>query len=256
MKEEDFNRKVLFPIESVEQLVNSYYVSKAIYGIRQNLDNDINEVGLNNLPKIEGNIPERLETLYKEASSILKFNKHLVYIMKYSIEDMLAYNFSEDPSVNVQAQNDTPHLKNYFGANFTTLSKVNLFEHTVNVFEEAVKLAKSKGRSSGIAIPLLGSLLHDFGKSNGIRTKLDGGASARGYKAHAEVSSTYIKELLMSKLYEKFTDIPVDTINLIAECVKGHHPANQKQKTEQSIAFVIEADHLARKKEFNKLLRN
>lgn len=253
--EKKFKRKQLYPIVSIEQVVNSYYIAKAILKIRGDLDNNINEVGLDNLPKIDVEVPDLLFKLYEETALIFKFNKYLVYMLKFAIEDMFAYNFSEDPSVNAQAQADTSHLKQYFGSTFTTLSKINLMDHTINVFEEAVKMAKIKGRSSGIAIPLLSALLHDFGKSTAIREKLDGAASSRGVKAHAEVSSTYVKELLVLKMYEQFTDIPIDTINLIAECVKNHHTSNLKQKTDQSIAFVVDADHLARKKEYNYLIK-
>lgn len=250
----NFKRKVLYPITSIEQLVNSYYVSKSIYEVRDKIDNSLNKVGIDNLPIIDAKTDNRVNSLYKEACTILRFNEHLVYMVKLAIEDMYSYNFTEDASVSATAQSDTAHLKVYFGNNFTTLSKINLFDHTLNVLEEAINLAKGKGRTTGIAVPLIASLLHDFGKSTGIREKLDGAASSRGIKAHAEVSYSYVNDILISKMLEKFTEIPVDTISLIANCVKSHHPANLKQKVDQSIAFVIEADHSARKKEHARLL--
>jgi hypothetical protein len=176
--------------------------------------------------------------------------------MKFAIEDMINYTFSEDPSVVVAASNDTNHLQQLFGQSFSNLSQVNLEEHTINVFEEAVQKAKGKGRSSGIVIPMIAALLHDFGKSTGIRSEILGEAGSRGYKAHAEVSAAYVREILSVKLYNKFQEIPADTIDLLANIVKSHHPSQQKSKNDPGVAFVIEADHLARKKEYKAILQS
>lgn len=252
---EGFKKKIL-PIKTVEQLAASYLVAQIVVEIRNELETEMEEKALESLPKLEGPVPQELVDLYIEAAKIMKYKPQLVFIMKYSIEDMINYSFSEDPSVVTAATNDTAHLQQMFGQSFSNLAKVNLLQHTINVFEEAVKKAKSKGRASGIVIPMIGALLHDFGKSTGIRDEIIGEAGSRGYKAHSEVSASYVREILSVKLYNRFNEIPADTIELLSNMVKGHHPANNKTKSDPAIAFIIEADHAARKKEYKEILQS
>lgn len=249
------SRKKILPIKSVEQLAASYLVAQIIVDIRKELEVELEDKAIESIPKLERNVPKELENLYIEASKIVKFKPHLVFLMKFAIEDMVNYAFAQDPSVIVAATNDTSHLSQSFGPTYTNLSKINLMNHTINVFSEAVVKAKSKGRSSGVVLPMIGALLHDFGKSSGIRQELLGEAGSRGYKAHAEVSSTYISEILSIKLYNKFNEIQNETMDVLKKIVKEHHPSNLKGKTDPAVAFVIEADHAARKKEYKELLQ-
>jgi len=252
---QNFKRKIL-PIKTIKQLAESYLLAEVIVEIRKEIEIDTEKKAIDSIPKIEVSIPNELEELYIEACKIAKFKPILIYIMKYSIEDMVRYNFSEDPSVVVAASNDTSHLQQEFGQSFSNLARINLFDHTLNVFKEAVNLSKTKGRATGVVIPMIASLLHDFGKSQGIRNEILGEAGSRGYKAHSEVSASYVRELISLKLYNKFNEIPTDTIDLLADIVKNHHPSNQKAKNNSNIALVIEADHKARKKEYKELLKN
>lgn len=247
--------KRILPIKTVDQLAASYLVAQIVVEIREELENEIQEKALDSIPTLEGPVPEKLVTLYQEAATLMKFKPQLVYIMKFAIEDMITYSFSEDPSVIVAAKGDTAHLQQSFGSSFTSLSQVSLMDHTINVFEEALIRAKRKGRAAGVILPMIAALLHDFGKSNAIRVELIGEAESRGYKAHAEVSASYVREIISVKLYNKFEEIPADTIELLANIVKGHHPSNNKIKSDPGVAFVIEADHAARKKEYKEILQ-
>ena len=247
--------KKILPITSVNQLCSSYLVAQIIVEIRKDLEEETDTKALEVIPELTVPVPKRLEDLYIEAAKIVKYKPVILYLLKYSIEDMVNYNFSEDPSVVIAASNDTSHLQQTFGSSFSTLAKVNLMEHSINVFEEAVKVAKNKGRAAGVIIPMIAALLHDFGKSNGIRTELIGEASARGYKAHAQVSASYIRDILQIKVYNKLKEIPEDTIDLLADIVTNHHPQNGKTKADPGVNLVIEADHAARKKEYQQLIK-
>lgn len=248
-------KKKILPIKTIEQLAASYLVAEIIVDIRKELEIELEDKAIESIPKLDRNVPAELEDLYIEAAKIVKFKPQLVFLMKFAIEDMVNYAFAQDPSVIVAATNDTSHLSQSFGPTYTNLSKINLMNHTINVFSEAVVKAKSKGRSSGVILPMIGALLHDFGKSSGIRQELLGEAAARGYKAHAEVSASYISEILAIKLYNKFNEIQTDTIDVLKKIVKDHHPSNQKGKTDPAVAFVIESDHAARKKEYKDLIQ-
>lgn len=248
-------RRKILPIKTVEQLAASYLVAEIIVDIRKELELELEDKAIESIPKLERSVPAELEELYISAAKLVKFKPHLVFLMKFAIEDMINYAFAQDPSVIVAASNDTTHLSISFGPTYTNLAKINLLNHTVNVFSEAIAKAKSKGRSSSIVLPMIAALLHDFGKSSGIRQELIGEAGSRGYKAHAEVSATYIREILAIKLYNKFNEIQNETIDVLTKLVKDHHPANLKGKTDPGVAFVIEADHAARKKEYKELIQ-
>jgi hypothetical protein len=248
-------KKRLLPIKTIKQLAESFLIAEVIVELRKEIEEDTQKKAIDSIPKIEVPISKELEELYIEACQIAKFKPVLVYIMKFAIEDMITYNFSEDPSVIVAVSNDTTHLQQQFGQSFSTLSKVNLLDHTVNVFKEAVTASKSRGRATGVVIPMIASLLHDFGKSSGIRKEILGEAgNSRGYKAHAEVSASYIQEKISIKLYNKFNEMATDTTDLLAHIVKNHHAQNMKSKNDSNISLVIEADQKARKKEYKNLL--
>ncbi len=250
------NKKKILPIKTVEQLAASYLVAEIIVDMRKELEIELEDKAIESIPKLERKVPPLLEELYISAAKLVKFKPHLVFLMKFAIEDMVNYAFAQDPSVIVAATNDTSHLNVSFGPTYTNLAKINLMDHTINVFNEAITKAKSKGRASSIILPMIAALLHDFGKSSGIRQELVGEAGARGYKAHAEVSGTYIREILSIKLYNKFNEIQSETIDVLTKLVKEHHPANLKSKVDPGVAFVIESDHAARQKEYKQLIQS
>jgi hypothetical protein len=253
---QDFKRRKIMPIKSIEQIAASYMVAQIISEIRTEVTTKNENNAKDLIPKLEFDVGDRMRELYFEACKIVRYKPILMYIMKFSIEDMIIYNFNADPSVVVAASNDIGHLKEMFGNSFTTLAKISLFNHTEDVFDEAILAAKRTGRSSGVVLPLIAALLHDFGKSSGIRDKILGEAGSRGYKAHAEVSGSYIRDVLSLKLYNKFEELPEDTINILIALVLGHHPANNKTKDDLGITFVMNADKMARQKEYTQLTRN
>jgi hypothetical protein len=251
-----FSTKKIMPIKTIEQIAASYLIAEIIAEIRQEIELKNDSAAIEFIPALDVSVSEDIKKLYEDAVKIAKYKPILVYMIKYAIEDMVSFNFKGDPSVIVAASGDTAHLQAMFSSSFTTLAKVSLFDHTINVFEEAIISAKKTGRSSGVVIPMIASLLHDFGKSSGIRDKILGEAGSRGYKAHAEVSSSYVRDILSAKLYNKFNEIPADTIELLSNLVKNHHPANNKVKTDPGVAFVISADHNARRKEYATIVQS
>lgn len=253
---QEFKAKKIMPIKTVEQIAASYLIAEILSEIRQEIEMSNDRHAVEFIPDLDISVSKRILDLYEESVKIVKYKPILVYMIKYSIEDMIAYNFEADPSVIVAASADTAHLQAMFSQSFTTLATVNLLDHTLNVFEEAVSSAKKTGRSSGVIIPMIAALLHDFGKSSGIRNKILGEAGSRGYKAHAEVSSSYVRDILSAKLYNKFNEIPTDTIELLSNLVKNHHPSNTKVKTDPGVAFVIASDHAARKKEHSAIVQS
>lgn len=252
---QEFKAKKIMPIKTVEQIAASYLIAEILSEIRQEIEMSNDRHAVEFIPDLDISVSKRILDLYEESVKIVKYKPILVYMIKYSIEDMIAYNFEADPSVIVAASADTAHLQEFF-SKFTTLATVNLLDHTLNVFEEAVSSAKKTGRSSGVIIPMIAALLHDFGKSSGIRNKILGEAGSRGYKAHAEVSSSYVRDILSAKLYNKFNEIPTDTIELLSNLVKNHHPLNKKVKTDPGVAFVIASDHAARQKEYSAIVKS
>jgi len=249
-----FTRKI-FPIKSVEQLVGSYLVAEILAEIRDEYSRELETSAAEQVPELDGEFDPAISDLYYEAASIIKFKPLLVYSLKYALEDMNKYNFKDNPSVIVAANNDTSHLQKSWGMSYKDLAKTNLFDHTINVFREALSIAKKKGRPASMSISIVGALLHDFGKSELIRAELLGSAGSKGYKAHAEVSATYVSEILSVKLYNQFHELPAETIETLSDLVKKHHPANQNDKRDTYISFIIEADHAARKLELREIMK-
>lgn len=247
-------RRTILPVKSIDQLVASFLVAETIAEIRDEYKRELELRAMGEIPNLEGNFSPEIISLYHEAANIVKYKPILIYSMKYALEDMLRYKFEESPSVVIAANTDSSHLQQAFGQAFKDLAKTNLFDHTINVFQEAINIAKKKGRPASMSISIVASLLHDFGKSELIRSELIGTASSKGYKAHAEVSASYVSEMLAVKLYNKFKEVPADTIETLSELVKKHHPTTQQDKKDTFISFIIEADHNARKREYRDLM--
>jgi len=247
-------RKIL-PIKTVEQLVASHLVAEILIEIRE----EIEEMEKDNLefliPKLNENVSERASKLFEKAFSIMKFKPSFVYMVKLGIEDIFKYKFSEDPSVTTVGGGDTAHLQKMFATRFTDLSKINLEDHTLNVFENALNMAEKSGRASTMSLSIIASLFHDFGKSSKIKKELLGEGMQRGTKAHAEISALYLQDLLFLKLYNIIDDgySITEATERLEFLVKNHHPANKDQKEDLEIAFIVNVDHEARKQEFNSL---
>ncbi len=242
------SKNIIKPIYSLEQIVASYYVAEAILDIRDERKSKIKDFGLESLPKLNTDDP-RSNQLYRRFSELVGFSPIFVFLVKKGLEDIQSYSFIDDPSVIVQASQDTAHLNTAFGTSFATLSRINLKEHTLNVFEEGIKIGEKKGRVMQIALPMIGCLFHDFGKSSKIRQELIGDSVGKGYKAHAEVSDMYVRELLAKAYHENFPNNSMETIELLGNIVKFHHPNDRRKKNDTMISMVIQADILARKGE-------
>ena len=248
---QDF-KNIIKPIHSLRQLVASYYVAEAIIDIRDERKNKVKKYGKDSLPQLHCENP-RSKILYEKFAELVGFSPVFVFLVKRGLETIETYKFIDDPSVITQASQDTAHLSNAFGTTFASLSRINLEEHTLNVFEEGIKIGEKKGRIMQIALPMVGCLFHDFGKSSKLRNELLGEMVGKGYKAHAEVSDMYVRELLAKDYHKVFPNNSIETIELLANIVKNHHPNDRKKKSDTMISMVIQADMMARKSELAKI---
>jgi len=258
---QEFKPYEILPIKTIEQLVASHLVAEILVEIRNEIKNKEAEELEFDIPQLKVKnsivISERAQELYKKAFSIMKFKPSYVFIMKMGIEDMYNYKFSDDASITTMGSADTIHLQKMFSTRFTDLSKVSLEEHTLNVFENALDMAENSGRASSMSIAILAALFHDFGKSSKIRKAVLGEGMQRGVKAHAEVSASYLQDLLLPRVYNIIEDSYslTESTDRLVDIVKFHHPANKDQREDLEISFVIGADHEARKNEMINLRR-
>ena len=254
---QEFKPYKILPIKTVEQLVASYHVAEIIKEIRDEILKEEEEVISFEIPKLEAEakISQRAIDLYEKAFNIMKFKPSYVFIAKLGIEDIYNFDFKNDPSVTTSGSADTAHLQKMFSTRFTDLSKIDLETHTLNVFEEALNQAEKSGRASSMSIAILGALFHDFGKSTKIRSTVMGSGMQRGVKAHAEVSSLYLQDLLLPKVYNVIDDSYnlTESTDRLVYIVKNHHPASAKVKEDLEVDFVVKADHNARKNEMTEI---
>jgi hypothetical protein len=248
--------KSVDPIHSLMQLSTSLLIAECIIEIREERLKSMSEMALENLPQLNIN-NKGVQDLYFDFCEAIGYKQNFVYLAKIGFEDMFKYDFKNDPSVIVSANQDTSHLQNTFGPNYSVLAKTDLLTHSLNVFKLGLEVGKKKGRIMQVAMPIIGCLFHDFGKSSKLRVEILGEESKnKGYKAHAEVSSIYIKEILSRRFYELTNTTGTDTIEALSNAVLFHHPGNSKQKNDTTIKFINEADANARKIEFKKFNQN
>jgi len=234
-------------IGSVKQLLSSYLVAKALVEIREERTRELNAIAKASAPTL--NVEDKyMQELFERFSKVINYKEVLMGIAKIGLEDIEKYNFAEDESIKKDATQDTKHLANIFGTNYVLLGKVTLKDHTLRVFEYAIDEAEKKGRSIQIAMPVLGALFHDFGKSSKIRDELIGSEVGKSYRSHASVSKVYIEE----KLRTYFTSSE-STIEQLEYLVDNHHPSNNRDKNNDNIAFINRADIKARKEEMKKI---
>lgn len=253
---QEFKKRVILPIKTIEQLVQSHLVAEVLNDIKVAVHEQNSTSFIQAIPDLNSDIEnERAKNLYNRAIKIFKFKPSLLMILKFAIEDLFYYSFEDDSSITTAGAADTQHLSLSFGSKFTDLSQIDLLTHTLNVFEEALNMAEHSGRGSTLSYAILGALMHDFGKSTKIKAQLLGTAVGKGYKPHAELSHMYISEIMMNKMYalESNELYQPEAIESLASIVKNHHPGNAKLKADLEIGFVVKADHNARKKEFNQI---
>lgn len=241
------NKKKLKKITSVKQLLSSYLVAKALVEIRQERVTEINNIANTIKPKLI-TTDKAIINLFDRFSKLINYKEVLMGIAKIGLDDLDHYRFDEDPSINKAASQDTKHLSNSFGTSFALLENINLKDHTLRVFENALNEGEKKGRAIDIALPVLGALFHDFGKSSKIREEFLGSEIGKSYRNHAAVSKIYIEE----KIREIYPNSE-KTIELIEYLVDNHHPSNNNARNNAHIAFINKADMRARKTELQKL---
>lgn len=238
------NSKKIKKISSLRQLLSSYLVSKSLVDIRNERKKELMSFAEEALPRLNSK-DKRLIDLFKRFSAVVDYKPVFLELAKKGLEDIDIYNFADDPSVVKSATMDTEHLRTSFSTSFVLLENINLRDHTLRVFENAIIEGEKKGRAIQIAIPVLASLFHDFGKSELIRKKhLGEEQGSKAYKKHAAVSRIYIDEEIRP-LFKNSEE----TIEKLAILVENHHPAVNKMKRNEDIKFIIDADHNARKDE-------
>lgn len=245
--------KVIKDITSIDQLLGSYLVAESIIEIREERREELEALAKDSIPELDID-NEVLQDIYKDFAKLMNYNYTFVCLAKIGIEDMVKYGFQNDPSVMVSAGNDTMHLNERFGSTFSVLKEVSLLQHSLNVFNNAIETGRTKGRVMQIATPILGSLFHDFGKSEALRRDLLGEGQRPGaYKAHAEVSGMYIRERLPHSFYELTGDNPTGMLDALYYCVSNHHPKDNKQKMDINITLIRDSDMKAREAEFKEI---
>ena len=258
---EENDEVAIKPIKSIKQLVESYYVAKAIGAIRRKRNQSLIQDAKELIPKLDIPKDSPFNELYNLFTTFTYYNIIGAYIAKLAIEDIYNYSFKENPSVMTYASTDYDHLKQQYNNSYTKLSKITLYQHTLDVFNESIKIAKKRRR--GVLIPALASLLHDFGKSEKIRIELYGnknGSIGSNYKPHADASADYIDEILLEKI-QKIKEMKKQNYLNILEEVKNivatHHSYNSKKVKDNeknlNIEWVQEADYEARGLEMNKI---
>lgn len=245
-------QKYIKDFKSIQQLLGSYLVADAIIEIRGERKSNLEGLAEKNIPELETN-NKRADELYKTFAKMVGFRYQMLWMCKIGLDTMEKYDFKKDPSVMISANTDTAHLQSIFQSEFSVLQKVNLEEHTLNVFEKAIEAASGIGRAMQIGVPVLASLFHDFGKSTQIRNELGHGGVGKGYKAHADVSSQYVKEMLSKNYNNLLNEDAPETFEMLSNLVGNHHPKNKQQQRDSSIMFVCDADTKARKDEYKRI---
>ena len=247
-------KRTLTSVKNIKQLVSSYQVAKAIVTIRNSEKQKLSEQLQKKIPLPL--IPEDSPYMkaFTEFSKVVNYNVTFCCIAKIAIEDIYNYNFKDDKSITTISA-ETKHLED-LSSKYAKLSKISLYDHTLNVFNIAIEKGKTKRRTLQIGIPILASLLHDFGKSTQFREKLLGsvnGSRGSAYKPHPEVSKNYVVEILSKRLNKEFNLFPYETIEDIEKLVEFHHTTLKNLLADNGIIFVKDCDIIARKKEIQQL---
>jgi len=255
-KNNQTEERTLTPIKNIKQLVNSYQVAKAIVTIRNSEKQKLSEQLQKKIPLPL--IPEDSPYMkaFTDFSRVVNYNITFCCIAKIAIEDVYNYNFKDDKSITT-ISSEVSHLSDL--SSYSKLSKVSLYNHTLNVFNIAIEKGKVKRRTLQIGIPILASLLHDFGKSSQLREELLGsvnGSRGSAYKPHPEVSKMYVAEILSKRLNKEFNLSPYETIETLEKLVEFHHTTLKNLLSDNGIVFVKDCDLIARKKELQQIKKN
>jgi len=238
----------LKPILTMSQLVSCNLVSEAILHIRVARSKSLEKTTKQQIPQL--NTSDRvLNKAYMDFAEIIQYKMGLLLVAKRCFDDIEKYNFASDKSINKTSQIDTEHLRFAYNADFAKLENVNLKDHTLRVFDNALAVAKKNGgRSIKVGIPLLAALLHDFGKSVLLREELLGIETGDATRKHALVSKLYVDNILAHEFKSS-----IDSIDMISMLVEHHHPASKKIQKNEDIQFIMAADKQARDHEIKQV---
>jgi len=246
------------PINSIEQLLHSYIIAEAIIDIRGDREKFLEKRIISSLEPLEVNDSELIE-IYEQFYSIAGFNKNVANIMKIGLECLYDFNFKQDPSVpSIVSQADKIHLVAKYGEKeFSLISRINLFDHTLNALRYAMNIARNKQKNTQLGIKILCVLFHDFGKSTEIKNKLTSSRGMIGTIAHADLSGKFVSEKLTEIYFSVFKEhAPANIISQIEAAVKKHHTSNRNEMKDEFIKFVNEADFAARDFELKEIKKN
>jgi len=187
-----------------------------------------------------------LNNIYLSFSEVVT-SKRLRDLVKFGLREVIKYKFDIDKSVNIQSATDSEYLRTQFSNSFEMFTRINLKDHTLNVFSTAINKLKNTSDKEYIkemTLSLVATLFHDFGKSRLLRESQIGNESGKAYRKHDEVSKIYLEE----DVSPRFRDLH-ETIETISFLVENHHPSNNRMKRNNKISFIINADYEARKTE-------
>lgn len=240
-------------IVTVEQLVQSFYIAKEIKRIQnQNHLDLINQEDYNFYEKFKPDISNiEVQQLFERFIKLARHNEKLTILCKVALEDIFKHNFIHDPSIS-ENRLDYKHLTHNFNqTEFATLKKINLEEHTINVFRKIIEIMEENDIYDA-GVYMLAALLHDFGKSSEIREDIAPGSSnpnSTSYKQHWEVSAEYVRNRLKEEGQRELKKFKIDpeikqTITIIADLVAHHH--DKSKAWQKKIQYINLADHAAR----------
>lgn len=168
--------------------------------------------------------------------------------------DMMHFNFSEQPSVNLNQKDDCTVLITKARIDKTLLEKlasVSLLDHTYHVVNEAVEMINSSeflfDKEERILL-LFGALLHDFGKSLALMQFLNISTDGvtQGQYNHAQFSSLYLIEVCSASQYKKEN---LEQCVALQDIIKQHHVDGRLKALHPMVQHVVESDRRARQLE-------
>lgn len=181
-----------------------------------------------------------LNYLYLEFKRLVK-NEKLQKIVKKGLEDIYKYKFKDDKSID----SDLYYLKKEFESGYMNFEKINLKEHSLNVFQVGLNKFKNIDNVDfDYELALVATLFHDFGKSRLIQKEFSEEIKKEREGigeslSHSNISYRYIQSILRKDFKEED-----EIINKVSDLVKNHH--NKKENNSSFGFFVASSDYKAR----------
>jgi len=178
---------------------------------------------------------------------ILNVTENFNKLFKKIFIDMDNCQFKKTPSVNSSYDKELiAHNSRY-----ELLKEVNLYNHTINVVIETIKLTNELPQNvRDIAIIL--ALLHDFGKNDKIIKTYNLGDDGR--KHHHRISAYYAKHTMQDAMIGSHsTNIITDElVEMIYKVLRMHHDSDKEKNL--FLDLLIKADMNAREIELKGIL--